>query len=312
MVGLLKSALWGTMSTFLIRLQRCARGLKPSQFRLVLVPSEIKRVLARRYRCLIRLGSPPSEIKEVEIRFGSHARELILILNRVKLVPSDFKAAVARVKAVPSPLHAVLFAPRVFPPLLAAPGLSAAPDKVVEVKPSVVQGTWGAWGCSLCWWAKIFGDRDDLADLFFTTKTVTLDGRDLPGLGMNYARYNAGACSWNEIDGRKMVVSKTIPPYRQVEGFWLDGKNADPDSASWNWSADAKQRATLLKARDRGANFFELFSNSPMWRMCANHNPSGAGGVDNLRRGQEKKAVSMSLPPLMIETSLGYFLRRGI
>lgn len=172
--------------------------------------------------------------------------------------------------------------------LLAAPRLSAAPDKVVEVKPSEVQGTWEAWGCSLCWWAKVFGDRDDLADLFFTTKTVTLDGRDLPGLGMNYARYNAGACSWNEIDGRKMVVSKTILPYRQMEGFWLDGKSADPDSASWNWSADAKQRAMLLKARDRGANFFELFSNSPMWWMCANDNPSGAGGEDNLRRGQEK------------------------
>ena len=164
----------------------------------------------------------------------------------------------------------------------------AAPEPVAEVKPSMVQGTWEAWGCSLCWWTKVFGDRDDLADLLFTTKTVAINGHDLPGLGMNLARYNAGACSWNEIDGRKMVVSKTIQPYRQMEGFWLDSKNADPDSASWSWSADAKQRSMLLKARDRGADYFELFSNSPMWWMCANDNPSGAGADDNLRRGQEK------------------------
>jgi len=32
----------------------------------------------------------------------------------------------------------------------------------------------------------------------------------------------------------------------------------------------------LLKAKERGAQRFELFSNSPMWWMCKNHNPSGA------------------------------------
>lgn len=170
-----------------------------------------------------------------------------------------------------------------------APPLRAALGKDVVVQPAVVHGTWEAWGCSLCWWAKVFGDRDDLADLFFTTNKVTLNGRELPGLGMTFARYNAGACSWNEVDGRKMAVSKIILPYRQMEGFWLDGKNTDPDSAGWNWNVDEKQRAMLLKARDRGANRFELFSNSPMWWMCANDNPSGAAKAadDNLRPDQQ-------------------------
>src|SRR5437660_827774 len=38
-------------------------------------------------------------------------------------------------------------------------------------------------------------------------------------------------------------------------------------------------------ARNRGADKFELFSNSPMWWMCYNHNPSGAdsGSSDNLQ-----------------------------
>jgi len=166
----------------------------------------------------------------------------------------------------------------------------APAPKKVEIQSSRTQGTWEGWGCSLAWWAKIFGDRDDLADAFFTTKPVTLNNQTLPGLGMTIARYNAGACSWNEFDGRKMQVSKIIKPFRQIEGFWLDGKNPDPESASWNWSVDANQRAMLLKARDRGANRFELFSNSPMWWMCANDNPSGAkdGKKDNLRPDQHR------------------------
>jgi galactan endo-1,6-beta-galactosidase len=47
---------------------------------------------------------------------------------------------------------------------------------------------------------------------------------------------------------------------------------------------DANQRTMLLKARHRGAKYFEMFSNSPMWWMCNNDNPSGAAKAsdDNL------------------------------
>ncbi len=156
---------------------------------------------------------------------------------------------------------------------------------MVRINPSENHGVWEGWGTSLAWWAKVFGDRDDVADWLFTTRdAVKVEGNTLPGLGMTIARYNAGACGDAEIDGRRMVVSKTILPFRQIDTFWIDGKNPDPDSASWDWSADANQRAMLQKARDRGADRFELFSNSPPWWMCSNDNPSGANrdSVENL------------------------------
>ena len=99
-----------------------------------------------------------------------------------------------------------------------------------------------------------------------------------------------GACSWNEIDARKMVKSKIIFRYRQMEGFWLDGKNPIRSPPSWDWSVDAKQRAMLAKAKQRGVNEFELFSNSPMWWMTKNDNPSGGPkpNDDNLAPGHER------------------------
>jgi len=168
--------------------------------------------------------------------------------------------------------------------LLSAPTISRA-DYTTTLNPGTTWGPWEGWGTSLCWWANVFGNRDDLADVFFTRNYTSFNGATLPGLGMNIARYNAGACSWNSIGGTTMSVSPNISPFRQVAGFWLDWNSSDPNSASWNWSVDANQRAMLGKAKTRGANKFELFSNSPMWWMCYNHNPSGAdaGGNDNLQ-----------------------------
>ena len=143
--------------------------------------------------------------------------------------------------------------------------------------------TWQGWGTSLCWMANPFGERDDVDDLLFTTKTVKIEGNELPGLGMNIVRYNAGACSANIVDERHMVLSKNVLAYRQVEGFWVDPK-------SWDWNRDRSQRDMMLKAKQRGANHFELFSNSPMWWMCNNDNPSGAANAndDNLRPDQQE------------------------
>jgi galactan endo-1,6-beta-galactosidase len=171
------------------------------------------------------------------------------------------------------------------------------PPLEVRIDPSVTHGAWDGWGTSLCWMGKVFGDRDDIADFLFTTKTTTFQGRSVPGLGLNIARYNAGACGSGEIDGRRMQVSRTIRKYRQMEGFWLDGKNPDPASPSWDWNADANQRLMLRKAADRGADHFELFSNSPMWWMCANDNPSGGAKAtdDNLpEKNYQNLAIYLS------------------
>lgn len=171
-------------------------------------------------------------------------------------------------------------------PAHARPAKSSAAGPAMELRidPSVSHGVWEGWGTSLCWMGKVFGDRDDIADFLFTNKFASFQGQSVPGLNLNIVRYNAGACSGSEIDGRKMKVSKIIRKYRQMDGFWLDGKNPDPASSSWDWNADANQRLMLRKARERGANRFELFSNSPMWWMCANDNPSGAAKAsdDNL------------------------------
>jgi galactan endo-1,6-beta-galactosidase len=111
--------------------------------------------------------------------------------------------------------------------------------------------------------------------MFYTLGTVSYGGNSYPGLGMNIVRYNAGACSWQPANGEKMAISGNITRYRQIEGYWLDWNSSNPASSSWNWWVDSNQRNMLWKARDRGANLFELFSNSPMWWMCYYHNPSG-------------------------------------
>lgn len=164
-------------------------------------------------------------------------------------------------------------------------GVTAQAAYTTTPVPATNWGTWEGWGASLCWWAKVFGNRDDLADILFTRNSVSWQGQNLPGLGLNIVRYNAGACSWNSIGGTVMSTSANIPAFRQMEGFWLDWGSSDPASSSWNWSVDANQRAMLQKAKSRGANLFELFSNSPMWWMCYNHNPSGADNAssDNLQ-----------------------------
>lgn len=157
-------------------------------------------------------------------------------------------------------------------------------DYTTTIDPSTDWGRWEGWGVSLCWWANVLGQRDDLADLVFSTKNVTIGDFNLPGLGLNIARYNAGGSGWETYFGKSMAASPSIPHWKQIQGFWNDWGSDDPTSASYNWTVDTNQVAMLKKARDRGANHLELFSNSPMWWMLYNHNPSGAdtGSNDNL------------------------------
>ncbi|KAI1123206.1 glycoside hydrolase family 30 protein [Nemania abortiva] len=146
-------------------------------------------------------------------------------------------------------------------------------------------GTWEGWGTSLAWWAAAFGDRDDIADAAFSLGTVSLNGATLPGLGLNIVRYNAGATSSNSVNGESIVKSPKIIASRLIDGFWVDWRDETPTSSNWTWGVDAKQRSMMQKAKTRGANLFELFSNSPMWWMLNNHNPSGSddGSSDNLQ-----------------------------
>lgn len=176
-------------------------------------------------------------------------------------------------------MRTVVFSPLV----LALLSQRAGADSTLSLNLSTTYGIWEGWGVSLAWWAKAFGNRDDLASVFFSLNSQSINGQTLPGLGFNIARYNAGACSNNTYDGDSMVVSPNIKPSRQMDSFWLDWGSSDPTSSSWNWNVDANQRAMLQKAKANGANTFELFSNSPVWWSCINHDPSGLSILNNLQ-----------------------------
>ncbi|KIN00722.1 glycoside hydrolase family 30 protein [Oidiodendron maius Zn] len=160
-------------------------------------------------------------------------------------------------------------------------------DTTTTINPDTDWGTWEGWGTSLAWWAAAVGPVEVIAELAFTTNWVSYDGGNMnvPGLGLNIVRYNAGACSWNTYDGVSMVVSPGIISSWQMDGFWTDWASSNSTSSSWDWTVDANQREMMRLATSYGVDTFELFSNSPMWWMCINHNPSGSndGTDDNLQ-----------------------------
>ena len=164
----------------------------------------------------------------------------------------------------------------------------ALADYTTTVNPAASWGVWGGWGCSLAWWANQFGQRNDLADVLFTTNTVTLTTNtgsySVPGLGMTVARYNVGGTSTVNAFGSVPNNPSTRPTFKMIQSYWLDWGSADPSSSSWNWNADANQRSMMQKAQARGTNTFEMFSNSPPWWMNYNSSTAGgANGADNLQ-----------------------------
>jgi galactan endo-1,6-beta-galactosidase len=81
-----------------------------------------------------------------------------------------------------------------------------------------------------------------------------------------------------------------MPDYKAIETFWVDWASNDTNSSSWDWTKDASQRTMLQLAKERGANIFELFSNSPPWWMTYTNASSGGTllGLDNLREDQHQ------------------------
>ena len=148
-----------------------------------------------------------------------------------------------------------------------------------------VYGVWEGFGVSLCWWANVFADHDDVVHAAFSAEAstnVSLSNGSIaavPGLMFNIARYNVGASSNTALaNGSKMIASPNIPPWKQIEAFWVT-------PTSWDWNRDANQRKVLALAASLGiVDTIEVFSNSPVWWMTSNHNPSGSsdGLSDNL------------------------------
>ena len=172
-------------------------------------------------------------------------------------------------------------------------------DYTTTLNPTNTYGTWDGWGASLCWWARVFGTRNDLADLMFTTNFVTLNGQSLPGLGLTMARYNLGACTTNSINGDHIQLSANIPAHRQMPGYWLDWFSSDPASTSWNWTADANQLSMLQKAKARGVNLFELFSNEV---TCYYVVTASSGGGES--GSSSEVPVTPHAPPRLLVSSV--------
>ncbi|KAG1703102.1 hypothetical protein DVH05_008014 [Phytophthora capsici] len=175
--------------------------------------------------------------------------------------------------------------------LLSSPSDNVSGYKIIITTTPLLE-SWEGWGTSLSWWANVFGDREDIADVLFTNmSSVSIEGaaKDIPALDFNIARYNIGGSGNNVIDDSgseiAMKASDKMPAFKTVESFWLDWASTDPASKSWNWDLDANQRVMLGLASKRGADVFEAYSNSPPWWMTANHATAGGedGATDNLK-----------------------------
>ncbi len=147
---------------------------------------------------------------------------------------------------------------------------------MVTVDPSRSWGPWDGWGSSLAWWGRAIGSSRNAnlyADLIYTTGNIRIAGKYYPGLGFNIVRYNVGGGGINQHLERK---SPRNPWHRDMYSYWQEPDNANPHRSGWNWKLDANQRSMMVMAKLRGANRFEMFSDSPPWWMNKNHSAAGS------------------------------------
>ncbi|CAI5476689.1 unnamed protein product [Closterium sp. Yama58-4] len=148
----------------------------------------------------------------------------------------------------------------------------------VTLLPEFVGTTWRGWGTSLAWFANYVGGLPQQQ----LTAILDLIFEPIYGLGLNIVRYNIGG-GHNDTRSPQFhqnsdVVWRGIPGYKPTK----DGP--------YDWSADERQRNVLLGAKERGANVFEAFSNSPPWWMTVTGDVAGAvwKGATNLLPEYEK------------------------
>jgi len=151
---------------------------------------------------------------------------------------------------------------------MARPKVTAASGTtLVVVNPGVRHQTFEGWGTSLCWWANHVGgwsaaNRNALVDKMTDATN---------GLGYNVFRYNIG--------GGDDPTHTHMGQYKNMPGF-------EPSSGTWDWTADANQRAILQRIIADNANaILEAFSNSPPYWMtksgCASGNTDGSNNLND-------------------------------
>ncbi|ORY46996.1 hypothetical protein BCR33DRAFT_715379 [Rhizoclosmatium globosum] len=140
----------------------------------------------------------------------------------------------------------------------------------------VVIPSWQGFGTSLGPWACVAGGSSmetKYADLFFTTKTVTLKigGVDipLPGLGLNIVRYNVGGTGrqgdfpgvTEYFNGGVSSTATGLNWWDLVEGYWINGLSNS--SSNWDWSRDVNQRSMLKAAVARKSSMSSFIHKHP-------------------------------------------------
>jgi O-glycosyl hydrolase len=137
---------------------------------------------------------------------------------------------------------------------------------LVKVNPARHHQTFEGWGTSLCWWAQHVGGWGA------TGRNAVVEAIVDPvnGLGYNVFRYNIG--------GGENPAHSHMGTDREMPGF-------EPKEGTWDWEADASQRAILQRIVERGTGVvLEAFSNSPPYWMTKSSCASGASdGSNNLK-----------------------------
>ena len=137
---------------------------------------------------------------------------------------------------------------------------------LVKIDPAARRQTFEGWGTSLAWWANRVGGwsataRNAVADMLVDATA---------GLGYNVFRYNVG--------GGENPAHEHMGQWREMPGF-------APSAGTWDWTADANQRAILQRIVERGGAgvILEAFSNSPPYWMtksgCASGNTDGSNNL---------------------------------
>ena len=148
------------------------------------------------------------------------------------------------------------------------PVTAATGTTLVKVNTAVHHQHFEGWGTSLCWWANHVGGWAEAKRNALVDNLVDATN----GLGYNVFRYNIG--------GGENPTHTHMGQFKNIPGF-------EPSSGTWDWTADANQRAILQRIVTSGGAgvILEAFSNSPPYWMTNSGCASGAtsGGSNNLR-----------------------------
>jgi O-glycosyl hydrolase len=147
------------------------------------------------------------------------------------------------------------------PTIMAEPGTT-----LVKVDSTLRYQSFEGWGTSLCWWANHVGGWSTAARNAVVAAVVD----PVDGLGYNVFRYNIG--------GGENPSHEHMGEHREMPGF-------SPSAGTWDWNADANQRAILQRIVETGEGIIlEAFSNSPPHWMTKSGCASGsADGSNNLK-----------------------------